>query len=93
MCCCVSIAVWLCKRVTILRYTYITYLVNILKPTGYRMHQQVEHFNNCTLCPHCICVFCTCLRTNRDLCHLHKKLLVFITEMKCLQRDTDWAFK
>jgi hypothetical protein len=57
------------------------------------MHQQVEYFNNCTLCPHCIYVFCICLRTNSDLCHLHKKLIVFITEMKCLQRGTDWAFK
>jgi hypothetical protein len=47
------------------------------------MHQQIEYFNNCTLCPHCIYVFCICLRTNSDLCHLHKKkLLVFITDMK-----------
>jgi hypothetical protein len=29
---------------------------NLLKPTGYGMHQQVEYFNNCTLCSHCICV-------------------------------------
>jgi hypothetical protein len=29
---------------------------DLLKPTGYRMHQKVEHFNNCTLCPHCIYV-------------------------------------
>jgi hypothetical protein len=57
--------------------------LNLLKPTGYVMHQQVEHFNNCTFCPHCIYVFCICLRTNSDLCHLHKKKLVaFITEMK-----------
>ena len=48
-------------------------------------------FNNCTLCPHCIYVFCIYLRTNTDLCHLQHKLtcatysinwLVFITEMK-----------
>jgi hypothetical protein len=31
--------------------------------------------NNCTLCPHCICVFCIYLRTNSDLCHLHHKLI------------------
>jgi hypothetical protein len=31
---------------------------NLLKPTGYRMHQQVEYFNNCTLCSRCIYVFC-----------------------------------
>jgi len=27
-------------------------------------------FNNCTLCPHCIYVFCVYLRTNSDLRHL-----------------------
>jgi len=26
-------------------------------------------FNNCTLCPHCIYVFCIYMRTNSDLCH------------------------
>jgi hypothetical protein len=56
--------------------------LNLLKPTGYGMQQQGEYFNNCTLCPYRIYVFCTCLRTNRDLCHLHKKLTIFITEMK-----------
>jgi hypothetical protein len=50
--------------------------INLLKPTGYGMHKQVEHFNNC------IEVFCICLRTNSDLCHLHKNWLVFATEMK-----------
>jgi hypothetical protein len=44
-----------------------------LKPTGYGMHQQVEHFNNCMLCPHCIYVFCIFLRTDSDLCHLMQK--------------------
>jgi len=51
-------------------------------------------FNNCTLCPHCIYVFCIDLRTNSDLCHLHHKLIGFITgDEKCLQRGTDWVFK
>jgi hypothetical protein len=45
------------------------------------MHQQVKYCNNCTLCPHCIYVFCVCLRANSDLCHLQRKL-VFITEIK-----------
>jgi hypothetical protein len=31
---------------------------------------------------HTTFVFCICLRTNSDLCHLHKKPIVFITEMK-----------
>jgi len=39
-------------------------------------------FNNCTLCPHSIYVFCIYLRTNSELCHLQHKILVFITEMK-----------
>jgi hypothetical protein len=33
-------------------------LINLLKPTGYGMQPQVEHFNNCTLYPNCVYVFC-----------------------------------
>ena len=36
-------------------------------------------FKNCTLCRHCIYVFCIYVRTKRDLCHLR---MVFITDMK-----------
>jgi len=51
-------------------------------------------FNNCTLCPHCIYVFCIYLRTNSDLCHLQHKLIGFYNRVeKCLQRGTDWVFK
>ena len=51
-------------------------------------------FNNCTLCPHCIYVFCFYLRTNSDLCHLQHKLIGFYNrDEKCLQRGTDWVFK
>jgi hypothetical protein len=60
----------------------VIHISNLLKPTGCGMHQQVEYFNNCTLCPHCIYVFFICLRTNSDLCYLHQNLVVFITEMK-----------
>jgi hypothetical protein len=68
--------------------------INVLKPTGYRMHQPVEHFNNCTFCPYHICVFCICLRTNSDLCRLHKKLIGFYNlDDKCLECGTVWAFK
>ena len=50
-------------------------------------------FNNCTLCPHCIYVFCIYLRTNSDLCHLQHKLIGFYNrDEKCLQRGTDWGF-
>jgi hypothetical protein len=67
---------------------------NLLKPIGYVMHQQVEHFNNCTLCLHCIYVFCIYLRTNSDLCHLQHKLVGFCNrDEKCLQRGTHWVFK
>jgi len=58
------------------------------------MHQYVLTFNNCTLCPHCIYVFCIYLRTNSDLCHLQHKLIGFYNrDEKCLQRGTDWVFK
>jgi len=51
-------------------------------------------FNNCTLCLHCIYVFCIYLRTNSDLCHLQHKLNGFYNRgEKCLQRSTDWVFK
>jgi len=50
--------------------------------------------NNCTLCPHCIYVFCICLRTNSDLCPLQYKLFGFYNrDEKCLLRGTSWAFK
>ena len=39
-------------------------------------------FNNCTLYPHCIYVFCIYLRTNSDLCHLQHKLIGFYNQMK-----------
>ena len=51
-------------------------------------------FNNSTLCPHCIYVFCIYLRTNSDLCHLHHKLIGFYNrDEKCLLRGTNWIFK
>ena len=51
-------------------------------------------FNNCTLCPHSIYVFCIYLRTNSDLCHLEHKLIGFYNrDEKCLLRGTDWVFK
>jgi hypothetical protein len=67
---------------------------NLLKPTGYVMHKQAEHFNICTLCTHRIYVFCICPRKNSDLFHLHKKTDCFYNrDEKCLQRGTDWVFK
>jgi hypothetical protein len=66
-------------------------MINLLKPTGYGMHQQVEYLNNCTPFPYYICI---CLRTNSDLCHLQLKLTGFYNrDEKCLRRGTDWAPK
>jgi hypothetical protein len=66
--------------------------VNLLKPNGYGMHQQVEYFNNCTLCPYCIYVF---VWKHTATCAIYiKKLISFYNrDEKCLQYGTDWAFK
>jgi len=63
--------------------TYI-YYINLLQPTGYVILPTSLTFNNCTLCPHCIDMFCTriYLGTNSDLCHLLLKLIGYITEKK-----------
>jgi hypothetical protein len=51
-------------------------------------------FNNSTLYPHCIYVFCIYLRTNRDLCHLQHKLTGFYNlDGVCLLRGTNRVFK
>ena len=51
-------------------------------------------FNNCTLCPRCIYVFCIYLRTNSDLYHLQHKLIGFYNrDKKCLLCGTNWVFK
>jgi hypothetical protein len=69
------------------------YVINLLNPTGYVMHNSLT-FNNCTLSPSCIYVFCIYLRKNSDLCHLQHKLIGFYNrDEKCLQRGTDWVFK
>ena len=51
---------------------------NFLKPIGYVMHKNSLSFKNCTLCPHCVYVFCIYLRTDSDLCHLQHKLIGFV---------------
>jgi hypothetical protein len=67
--------------------------INLLKPTGYVIHQQFK-IQQRTLCPRCIYLFCIYLRTNSDLCHLQHKLIGFFNrDDKCLQRGTNWAFK
>ena len=67
---------------------------NTLRSPVVTVYTTTLTFNNSTLCPHCICVFCVDLRTNRDLCHLQHKLIGFYNRYeKCLQRGTDWVFK
>ena len=68
-------------------------LINLLKPTGYVMHQQFN-IQQLYALPHSIYMFCIYLRTNSDLCHLQHKLIGFYNrDEKCLQRGTDWVFK
>ena len=72
-----------------LQYLCVDLQLNHLRdaPTGLT-------FDNCTLCPHCIYVFCIYLRTNSDLCHLQHKLIgLYNRDEKCLQSGTDWVFK
>jgi len=56
------------------------YAVNLLKPTGYMLHHQFNIQQLYALPT--LYVFCIYLRTNCDLCHLHHKLIGFITKMK-----------
>jgi hypothetical protein len=66
---------------------------NLLKPTGYVMHQHFNIQQLYVLPTHCIYVFCIYLRTNSDLCHLQHKLIGFYNrEEKCLLRGTNWVF-
>jgi hypothetical protein len=56
-------------------------LINILKPTGYGMQQQVVYLSNCTLCPHCMCFVFVWEQTANYAIYI-KNWFVFITEMK-----------
>ena len=68
--------------------------INLLKPTGHVMHQQFNIQQLYVLPTRCIYVFCICLRTNSDLCHLQHKMIGFYNrDEKCLLRGTNWVFK
>jgi hypothetical protein len=70
------------------RFTMKLKKLNLLKPTGYGMHQPVEYFNNCTLCVLYL------YENKQQLVHLHKKLIGFYNwDEKCLQYGMDWTFK
>ena len=67
-------------------------MVNLLKPTGYVMHQQFNIQQLFALPTLYLCVLY--LSENSDLCHLQHKLIGFYNrDEKCLQRGTDWVFK
>jgi len=59
--------------------------INLLKPTGYVIHQQV-----CTFCSHFVCFVFTSEQTATSAPY-NINCLVFITE--CLLRGTNWVFK
>ena len=72
----------------------IYWFLNLLKPTGYVMHQQFSIQQLYVLPTLCIYVFCIYLRTNSDLCHLYHKLIGFYNrDETCLLRGTNWVFK
>jgi hypothetical protein len=67
---------------------------NLLKPTGYVMHQQFNIQQLYVLPTHCIYVFCIYLRKKQLLVPLHHKVIGFYNpHEKCLQRGTNWVFK
>jgi len=67
--------------------------INLLKPIGYVMHQQLYH-STIVRSAQTVFTFCIYLRINSDLCHLRNKLIGFYNpDEKCLQRGTDWVFK
>jgi hypothetical protein len=73
-----------------------TYCINLLKPTGYAMHQQIEHsavVRSAHTAFTCVFLFIY-LRADSDFCQLQRKLIGFYNgDEKCLQRGTDWAFE
>jgi hypothetical protein len=69
------------------------YIINILEPTGYEMHQQFNIQQLYALPTLYLCVLCLSEK-NSDLCHLQHKLIGFYNrDEKCLLRGTYWIFK
>jgi hypothetical protein len=46
---------------------WIVIVFKLSNPTGHVTHHQFNIQHSCTLCPHCVYVFCVYLRTNSDL--------------------------
>jgi hypothetical protein len=70
-----SVYVYICL------YVYVQY-INLLKPTGYVMNQQVEQFNNCTLCHTLFMCFVYAWEQTATCATYIKNYLVFITELE-----------
>ena len=68
--------------------------INLLKPTGYVMHQQFNIQQLYALPTLYLCVLYLSEGKNSGLCHLQHKLIGFYNrDEKCLQRGTDCVFK
>ena len=68
--------------------------INLLKPTGYVMHQQFNIQQMYVLPTLYLCVLYLSENKKSDLCHLQHKLIGFYNrDEKCLQRGTNWVFK
>jgi hypothetical protein len=66
--------------------------INLLKSTGYVMHQHVEH-STTVRSAHTV-FMCFVFTWDSDLWNLHSKRIGFYNrDEKCLQRGTDWVFK
>jgi hypothetical protein len=91
--------VWLCTPTNIIETVLLEHLLFIRLHLHFKAYWLCDAstgltFKNCTLCPHCIDVFCVYVRINSYLCHLNKKLIGFYNrDKKCLQRGTDWTVK
>jgi hypothetical protein len=64
------------------------------KACWFRDAPAVLTFNSCTLCPHCIYVYCVYLGTNSVFCPIVHKLIGFCNRNeKFLLRSTNWVSK
>ena len=73
--------------------TSINKCINLLKPTGYVMHQHFNIQQLYALPTLYLCVLYLSEKKKATYATYIINWLVFITEMKCLQRGTNWAFK
>jgi len=67
--------------------------INLLKPTGYFMHQKLKFQQLYALPTLYLCVLYLS-ENDSDLCHLQHKLVGFYNrDEKCLLCGRDWVFK